>query len=134
MKRLLLAALLALPLLALPSVARAWGGFSLTVPGCPWKVEAGANAYFRMSDYGSGPQAGPWYLYWPLEAHFGPPAPTGYPFWPGQMSLPPGGPGLGHGPAPGPLPPLPAAPPPPPLQLGGFRPVSFTSPSYWYPQ
>jgi hypothetical protein len=129
MKKLLLAALLALPLLALPTRAHAWGGFSLTVPGCPWKIEAGANAYFRCSDGNPSAQAGPWYLYWPLEAHFGPPAPTGYPFWPSHMTLPPNG--HGHA-APGPLPPMPARTPT--VQPSGFRPVSYTTPApgYWH--
>ena len=54
-------------------------------------------------------QAAPWYLYWPLEAHFGPPAPTGYPFWP-NMTLPPNSHDHGHG-YPAPLGPVPAAMP-----------------------
>src|SRR5262249_15110670 len=78
------------------------------------------------------PQAGPWYLYWPLEGHFVAPAPTGYPYWPNPQGLPQtafGGPVIppAHGPAyapPSPTPapgsavppattPPPAAPPPP---------------------
>lgn len=33
---------------------------------------------------------GPWYQYWPYEAHFVTPAPTGFPYWPSPMTLPPG--------------------------------------------
>lgn len=31
---------------------------------------------------------GPWYLYWPLEAHFQTPASQQYPYWPAPMTLP----------------------------------------------
>jgi len=58
-------------------------------------------------------QLGPWYLYWPLEAHFQTPAPTGYPYWPSAMSLPPGSPGG----------------PPPGLQPVGYQ---QQGPYYWY--
>jgi hypothetical protein len=49
-----------------------------------------------------GLQAGPWYSYWPYEAHFQVPAPQPYPFYPPpQVSPIPGG-----------LPPGPGYPPP----------------------
>jgi hypothetical protein len=85
MKKLYLAALLAVPLLA--STARA--------DGCifPIRVEGRCNWDFRMTFGGCGPggcaQLGPWYHYWPLDAHFITPAPTGYPYWPQPQSLPP---------------------------------------------
>ena len=40
------------------------------------------------------PTLGPWYLYWPQDAHFQTPAPTGYPFWPSAMTVQPGFGGL----------------------------------------
>jgi hypothetical protein len=132
MKKLLAAVLLSVPFFAVPSTAWAWGGFSLSVPGCPLKFEAGANAYVRCTDSCNAPQAGPWYLYWPLEAHFGPPAPTGYPFWPSNMTLPPNG-GHGHAmPPPGMMPPM--QNPPVPMQQGNVQPVSYRNPlpNYWY--
>jgi hypothetical protein len=33
-------------------------------------------------------QVGPWYLYWPLDAHFQAPAMPQYPYWPVAMGLP----------------------------------------------
>ena len=30
--------------------------------------------------------AGPWYTYYPYQAHFQTPAPTGYPYWPGPQT------------------------------------------------
>jgi hypothetical protein len=32
----------------------------------------------------------PWYLFWPYDAHFRMPAPTGYPFWPAPQTIQPG--------------------------------------------
>ena len=69
MKKLLAAALLALPLLAAP--ARAHG---LKIM---WQINNGPPI-----------QLGPWYQYWPLEAHFQVPAPCSYPYWPPPMTLP----------------------------------------------
>jgi hypothetical protein len=51
---------------------------------------------------GASPCLGPWYLYWPLEAHFQTPAPPAYPYW-GAASAAmyaggPGGGGGGYGP------------------------------------
>ena len=34
------------------------------------------------------PALGPWYLYWPMEAHFQTPASPYYPYWPAPMGLP----------------------------------------------
>jgi hypothetical protein len=85
-------------------------------------------------------QAGPWYLYWPLEAHFQNPAPIGYPFWPSPMGLAPNVgnqnpmmPSLGCAPPMGP-------PMMPPVQPAGLQPVNYqypyyyAPPAYWYPQ
>jgi hypothetical protein len=98
MKKFILAGLLVLPLLALPGRAQASG-----CGGCwhkPWSADFGVNFYWHSQPPPA--QCGPWYLYWPMEAHFQVPAPTGYPYWPSPMSLPgapPGG-GLNFG-APG---------------------------------
>lgn len=40
-------------------------------------------------------QLGPWYLYWPHEAHFQTPALPQYPYWPTGQSLPPNMPLMG---------------------------------------
>jgi hypothetical protein len=128
MKRYLWAGLLVLPfLLAVPSRAHAWGW------GCPpCRIEAGANWYLRVNSTGPLPQLGPWYLYWPLEAHFGPPAPTCYPYWPQPMTLPTGAHGPGAPPAPFAVPPAQAAP----LKPTSWQPVGYTYsvPNYWYGQ
>jgi hypothetical protein len=76
MKRILGVALLALPFAAGPSHAEGW----------PFNIQAGGSFYIKGSN-GTCPQAGPWYLYWPLEAHFVAPAPTGYPYWPAQQGI-----------------------------------------------
>lgn len=86
-KRLALA-LLAVGLLTAPAAANGPLGFT---------VGGSASFSFYIAPYG-GPggggampaQAGPWYLYWPMEAHFVAPAPTGYPYWPSGMTLPDG--------------------------------------------
>lgn len=86
MKKILCAFAAALAWLAVPQSASA-AGWQL-----PYRVDAGANVYFRVIYPGqaSGAQVGPWYLYWPLEAHFQQPAPYGnhYPYWPSPMTLP----------------------------------------------
>jgi hypothetical protein len=81
-------ALLALPLLALQ--VRADDPFA---PGLPFRVEAGANAYLRVYNRqnGWGCQLGPWYSYWPMEAHFQTPALPSYPYWPAPQTIVPGG-------------------------------------------
>jgi hypothetical protein len=107
MKKLLFCCPLALALLAVPSSARAsgllngpwklgitnqttfsFGCQSYTVggglnffgyPGCPGGPGGGG---------GGGAGAGPWYQYWPMEAHFQTPAPVGFPYGPSPMGLP----------------------------------------------
>jgi hypothetical protein len=106
MKRIFGVALLALPLAAASVHAEGW----------PFNIQAGGSFYLRGAN-GTAPQAGPWYLYWPLEAHFVAPAPTGYPYWPAPQGLPPmtfGGPTCPPGVpvAPPPVAAAPVAPPP----------------------
>jgi hypothetical protein len=80
MKRIFGVTLLVLPLLA----------GSLQAAGCPFNIQADCSFHIKGSRGPCCPQAGPWYLYWPLEAHFVAPAPTGYPYWPSPQGLPPG--------------------------------------------
>jgi hypothetical protein len=69
--------------------------------------------------YGGGFGGGaPWYSYWPLEAHFQVPAPTGFPYWPSPMvSSLAFGPGGGYG-----------------FDGGAYQQVGYfpQGPSYWY--
>jgi hypothetical protein len=71
--------------------------------------------------YGGGLNGpvGPWYLYWPLEAHFNAPAMPQYPYWPSPMGMAAGAP-IG-GPAAG------AAN----FHAPGFQQVGYVPP-YWY--
>jgi hypothetical protein len=133
MKKLLGLALVALPLLPVGARAVCWSPFA-------YKVETGGNLYFRILPLeANAAQLGPWYLYWPMEAHFVVPAPTGYPYWPGPQTLPPNA-VLGPpppAPAPAPLPPPPGAVPPgpaltPPAPAAPLTPASYVVPSYWY--
>ena len=101
MKRIFGVALLVLPLLA----------GSIHASGWPFNVQAGGSLYIKAGPGPCHPQAGPWYLYWPLEAHFVAPAPTGYPYWSPPQGLPKGfcaGPTYPPGVA---VPPVVAAPP-----------------------
>ena len=101
MKKLLTVAALTLLLSGISGEARANGWFR------PFKIQMGANAYFRIvpitpggsGGYGGAPamQLGPWYHYWPLEAHFQYPAPMAqYPYWGGNQVLPPNFTGQGY--------------------------------------
>jgi hypothetical protein len=118
MKKMFFAALLALPVFAVSARADGCGGCN----GCgcwfPSHVDACVNFHFNLTgpgDYSVG-QLGPWYLYWPLEAHFQAPAPTGYPYWPAPMALPRQNAAAYGAPAP-----------------GNFQPAGYTgaTPSYW---
>ena len=117
MKKLLLAALVAVPLFASSAKAQCCGS------GCcfqPFKVNVGLSfSVTPCNSGGAASQLGPWYQYWPMEAHFQTPAPTGYPFWPAPMTLPPNG-GVG-GPAPANF--MPAS-----LQPAGY---GASPPYYW---
>ena len=89
MKKLFLAALLALPLLAAPARAN-W---------FPFRIEVGGNVSVRVSGsqcQTSGCQLGPWYQYFPYEAHFQSAAPIGFPYWPSPQTLPPAAVGAGY--------------------------------------
>jgi hypothetical protein len=108
MKRLLGLAILGLVLSAVPVHASGFGGWG---PG--W-FDFNGNAYGQWGrgappgGYGGGPGGGPaptptvlgpWYNYWPLEAHFQVPAMPQYPYWPAPMTLPNGAPIAGNAPA-----------------------------------
>jgi hypothetical protein len=104
MKRLLWLAVLAVPLWASsPGRALAWC-FNDLFP--PMQVDAGVNCHVNVHayDWPTCGNVGPWYLYFPYEAHFQMPAPL-YPNWPSSMAPETG---------PGPLPPPPRAGGPPP--------------------
>jgi hypothetical protein len=119
MSKWLIASLLVLPLVAVVP-AHAFGG-------CP----GGHKFSFSFCvDVGKTCQAGPWYLYWPYEAHFTTPPPVGgcYPYWPAgggyaeygaplgaQTLTPPTGGGIPHQPA-------------SVIPTGAF----MQAPNYWY--
>jgi hypothetical protein len=111
MRKLLMACLVALPLAAIPSQARAWfghcssgdcdgGGHHCLTGHChcgghQWFHGHGGHGGIGLG-LGSGehekqslPQAGPWYLYWPYAAHFQTPAPLPYPYYSPTQVLPP---------------------------------------------
>jgi hypothetical protein len=151
MKKLLGAALVAL-FCAGPAGAN-WCICGSSLPG---KVEVGWSFHIKACQGScAGGVLGPWYDYWPLEAHFQVPAPCAYPYWPPGQALPngqtaaippPAGPSP-HAPAPmmtvpppGPvgLPPG-VAPSPDALKPANFhapavQPVGYYAPvpSYWY--
>jgi hypothetical protein len=153
MKRLLWLFVLALPLGVVPGRALAWGEL---LP--PMQIDAGINAHFNLHalDWGACGHLGPWYLYFPYEAHFMTPAPVHpYPNWPGSMVVErapgtPAPPSLLPPPAAGPaLPPPPAktapapggrsatsfyrSPPRPAMQEPTALPTSASGvPAYWY--
>jgi hypothetical protein len=133
-------ALLALPLLA--SSVRA-GDCCL-----PFNFKFGVGAHLSIcpNHCGCPQQCGPWYLYWPLEAHFQVPAMPQYPYWPSPMGLAPGvaipgpataGPAMGCCPPQG-GPPIAYAPPaatqPANFHAPAVQAVGYYQqvPSYWY--
>src|SRR5207244_4441696 len=130
--RLLYLALVSLPVLALPSAARADAPLQLPcLP--PFRVDAGVNAYFRLSYPGPQTPMPPWYTYFPYDAYFQTPPPTGYNFpnWaPPPMTssfAPHGAPQYGA--------PVFQAPPPNQVPSHAVRPVGYyyqQAPSYWY--
>jgi hypothetical protein len=166
MRKFLLAALLALPLLALaPRSASADGCCNFCSPtvklniGCMFKCWCSASCSDCCSSSccwnpcckpcgsccnscgggcgGGCGYAAPWYSYWPTDAHFMTPAPTGYPYWPSPMTSGMGHAAAGYG---GGAPycgnnwQAPQAPPmpygAPAVQPCGYSPQA---PSYWYP-
>ncbi len=133
--------LLGLALLALPLMPPSAGANPCLFP-FGYKIETGGNLYFRILPLeANAAQLGPWYLYWPMEAHFVAPAPTGYPYWPGPQTLPPAA-TLGGPAAPPPVAPAPVAPvvpgpapipaPTPTAPPPTVTPTSYVVPSYWY--
>jgi hypothetical protein len=87
MKAILRACLLALPLLAAPTLAHAWCC-------CPTHIDAGISGHLNCCPGCCGTQLGPWYSYFPYNAHFQTPAPVGgWPYWPtgAPASIPPNG-------------------------------------------
>jgi hypothetical protein len=139
MKKIFGVALLALPFVA--ASAQAQVGYRSV------QVNGSFTMTFRNSAF---PQAGPWYLYWPLEGHFVAPAPTGFPYWPNPQGLPPtafGGPVIPPPHGPGYAPPVPTpvpgstAPPartvpptalPAPLQPTSYDPLGLVRPTASY--
>jgi hypothetical protein len=91
MKNLLYISVLALPLLLLPSRAHAWGCNKTCCIG-PATFDIGFSWHYKFTwgGCGSNCQAGPWYSYWPYDAHFAAAAPLGgpcYPGWPGAGAM-----------------------------------------------
>jgi hypothetical protein len=84
MKRMIVAAVLGLFLAAGSALAE---GFC-TGPGC---VRASGGVSIQWGYPNSG-VLGPWYLYWPYEAHFVTPAHPQFPYWPSNQVLPGGAP------------------------------------------
>lgn len=89
--------LIALALIALAAQA---GAASAAGPGYAYG-HGSTGAGFKLRLFGGigpsglvngGPyqQLGPWYHYWPYEAHFQTPALPQYPYWPAPQTLPPG--------------------------------------------
>jgi hypothetical protein len=103
MKKIFCAALLGLAFLAQPAragIGCGSGGCSFGLPGfcvpstkihfsfcnpcCP---SPGCGCGYG-GGWGGAYGYGPWYLYWPLEAHFQAPAVPSFPYWPAPMTLP----------------------------------------------
>jgi hypothetical protein len=122
MKKLALAALFGLIVMAVSNTkASAWGGCpggcngsqcpgGFTFNFCGFSVNVGCRGAGYVGCDGccfGCPTLGPWYLYWPYEAHFNAPAPVpgggGYPYWPTAQTA----------------------------DFGGGNPGSY-APSYWY--
>jgi hypothetical protein len=140
MKKLFPIALLALPLLAVPAQA-----ICISIPAI--KIQGGASLHIGCGPGCCGPAGGcpggglgPWYLYWPMEAHFQLPAMPQYPNWPSPQGLPngPSGAALYSTPPVPSGPPMPAPGYPPAggygHSPGGFQPAGYQVPSYWYGQ
>jgi hypothetical protein len=140
MNNLLKASLLALPLLAVPTRAQAWCCWDWL----PLKIDHGfeirSSWHFNLGGC-SSPCAGPWYSYWPYEAHFQVGAPVGgwgcnygglgcnYPYWPASGGV---AGSISYG-----TPVMAAQQPAMPSQAqpaAGFQPAGYYSqtPSYWY--
>ena len=95
MKKILAALALALTVGAAPCLAQCGNGLSCggsCSKTCTFSFGFKWHAFLKCGDcgsgcgYGGGGSMGPWYSYWPLEAHFQTPAPTGFPYWPAPMT------------------------------------------------
>jgi hypothetical protein len=122
MKPLLRAGLLVLLVLAAPSLAHAW-----TCP--PGQIDFGINAHCNsfVANVGMTAPLGPWYTYWPYNAHFQLPAPVGgWPYWPVSVAAVPN-----QGFVPSHQPPQVQ---PTYFQPSGLQPAGYSgqAPSYWY--
>jgi hypothetical protein len=120
---------LTLSLLVLPERAHAQCCFKCCLPQV--NCNAGFKWHFNVCCGSPYAQLGPWYLYYPYEAHFQTPAPVGpFPNWPGA---PVAAMSVGPGPA---LPPVAAPAAQPPVRpLSYVQPVGYVPqqvPSYWY--
>jgi hypothetical protein len=142
MNRVLWTALVALPFFAQPANAQ----FFQTHQVPPMKLDTGITFNCSLFAGGGRTQLGPWYQYWPYEAHFQLPPPLGASMpGPSFMTLPPQ---FGHAPQAGQpspysqpqwTPPAPTPVPPAtkgPTQRTVFQPVGYyytsAAPSYWY--
>jgi hypothetical protein len=85
MKRLIIAAVLGLALAAGSASASGFGGGGFC-------GNVGVNASWGPAQKGCPGVLGPWYLYWPYEAHFTMPAHPQFPYWPSAQTLPGGAP------------------------------------------
>jgi hypothetical protein len=127
-----------LPLAAQPAQAQQ--------PNCvpPMHLNGGITLNFNLFGGGGMTQLGPWYQYWPYNAHFQTPPPIG-PGMPGPSFLtlpPPMGPQQQQQqqqqqwtpPTPTPIPP--GQPAPNGIQRSSFQPVGYfyngQAPTYWY--
>jgi hypothetical protein len=129
----ILGALLALPFLAAPAAAQCCMPFARSYSGnVGFSLNLGYWANCMSGMPGGGPggggqpmpaQLGPWYQYWPLEAHYNAPAPTGYPYWPAAQTLPNGAGSIQTG----------GGPPDVKQSAYYFQPASYYgTPNYWY--
>jgi hypothetical protein len=142
MKRILWATLLALPFCAQPARAQ----FCPPCGQTPIKIDGGIGIRFNIVSGCPRTQLGPWYQYWPYEAHFAMAPPVGGMGAPAYLTLPPQQVPPAQQwtpPAPTPAPGAPASPPAAPktayippstYQPSVFQPVSYTTavPAYWY--
>jgi hypothetical protein len=142
---------LAVPLCASSAQAQ----FFTPHPLPPAKLDGGITLNFNLFAGGGMTQLGPWYQYWPYNAHFVLPPPLGPSMpGPGFLTLPPsmmgpppgmmgqppgimGQPPTGNPPGWTPPAPTPFSPVPNgPTQRTTFQPVGYSyygqAPSYWY--
>jgi hypothetical protein len=131
MKATLWVGVVTLVLLALPGHTRAacWpcgGGCAPCGGGCAPCISFGPHV-----------QLGPWYHYYPYDAHFQMPAPVGpFPNWQSPVAGMSEGPALSAPPAAAPVPWQPPTPQPAVQPTGYVQPAAYYQqvPSYWYGQ